>query len=344
MTRPPLALTLALASALACQVLTRAPARGEQVTLTPSKDNTIFEEGGDLSNGKGTGLFAGQTARTQSLRRGLLAFDVAGGIPAGATITSVELRLRVTMTLGGTRQMSLHRVQADWGEGMSNSNVRGGGMGAPAAPGDATWSHRFFDTAQWASPGGDFNPAASATANAAGSNTTTSFASTAALVADVQSWLDNPPSNFGWLLRGAEATTGSAKRFASREVTQAANRPQLIVMFEMSAQTPTATPTATIEPSTPTPTITLTPSATRTVTPTRPTSTPTVTITPGGPCVGDCNGDGVVMINELITGVNIVLGITPVSACPAFDPDGGGTVTIADLVTAVNNALNGCPP
>lgn len=61
------------------------------------------------------------------------------------------------------------------------------------------------------------------------------------------------------------------------------------------------------------------------------------------PCLGDCNGDGRVAINELIIGVNIALNVSPASACPAFDPDGNGSVVISDLVTAVNNALNGCP-
>jgi FG-GAP-like repeat len=64
---------------------------------------------------------------------------------------------------------------------------------------------------------------------------------------------------------------------------------------------------------------------------------------PAPACVGDCSGDGMVSINELITGVNIVLGSTPVASCPAFDAKGDGTVTITELITAVNNALNGCP-
>ena len=59
-------------------------------------------------------------------------------------------------------------------------------------------------------------------------------------------------------------------------------------------------------------------------------------------CVGDCNGDGMVAINELITGVNIALGTQPVSACPAF-ANGQGEVDIAQLIKGVNNALNGCP-
>ena len=81
-------------------------------------------------------------------------------------------------------------------------------------------------------------------------------------------------------------------------------------------------------PATPTPT----------VTPVPPTSTP------GGPCIGDCDESGSVGINELILGVNIVLGTTLLSACPAFDPNGTSMVTIANLIAAVGNALNGCPP
>lgn len=63
---------------------------------------------------------------------------------------------------------------------------------------------------------------------------------------------------------------------------------------------------------------------------------------PFGGCVGDCNGDGVVSINELIVGVNIALGRRPVADCPAFDRDANGAVSIAELVAAVNNALSGC--
>ena len=36
-------------------------------------------------------------------------------------------------------------------------------------------------------------------------------------------------------------------------------------------------------------------------------------------CVGDCNGDGVVTVGGVITGINVELGIEPESACPAID-------------------------
>jgi hypothetical protein len=65
--------------------------------------------------------------------------------------------------------------------------------------------------------------------------------------------------------------------------------------------------------------------------------------TPGpSACVGDCNGNNAVAINELIIGVNIALGNQALSACAAFDANHDNKVTINELITAVNNALNGC--
>jgi hypothetical protein len=72
-------------------------------------------------------------------------------------------------------------------------------------------------------------------------------------------------------------------------------------------------------------------------------SPPPATVTPGGPaCVGDCNNDGRVTIDELIAGVDLALrGVAP-DACPALDR-GDGKITIGELIAAVGNALNGCP-
>jgi hypothetical protein len=58
-------------------------------------------------------------------------------------------------------------------------------------------------------------------------------------------------------------------------------------------------------------------------------------------CVGDCDTNGRVAINELILGVNIVLNFRPDTACPAF-ANSEGMVDIAQLITGVNEALNGC--
>jgi hypothetical protein len=71
-------------------------------------------------------------------------------------------------------------------------------------------------------------------------------------------------------------------------------------------------------------------------------ATATPTLAPALGCVGDCNGDHVVSINELITGVLIALGSNHLDACPAI-ACGGDLVAIDCLIRAVNDALNGCP-
>jgi hypothetical protein len=59
-------------------------------------------------------------------------------------------------------------------------------------------------------------------------------------------------------------------------------------------------------------------------------------------CIGDCDGDGQVTVDEILLGITIALGEADISTCPAFDVDGTGTVTVDELMTAVGNALNGC--
>lgn len=64
--------------------------------------------------------------------------------------------------------------------------------------------------------------------------------------------------------------------------------------------------------------------------------------TPAPTCVGDCDGNGMVAINELIAGVTIALGNQPLSICPSFDANSDGQVAINELITAVTNALVAC--
>ena len=102
------------------------------------------------------------------------------------------------------------------------------------------------------------------------------------------------------------------------------------------------------EPSGETPTPTATSLAEVTATATQPpTAPPTATRTMGPPptlgaCIGDCNGNGEIAINELITGVNIALGSANVGTCPSFDSNSSGDVGINELIAAVNASLNGC--
>ncbi len=59
-------------------------------------------------------------------------------------------------------------------------------------------------------------------------------------------------------------------------------------------------------------------------------------------CVGDCNGDGQVTVDEILTMVNIALGNGDVMGCSAGDANSDGQITVDEILTAVNNALNGC--
>ena len=60
-------------------------------------------------------------------------------------------------------------------------------------------------------------------------------------------------------------------------------------------------------------------------------------------CAGDCNGNGVVTVSELITLVDIALGTADPTTCLAAGASGVGQITIAEIVKAVGNALTGCP-
>ena len=135
------------------------------INITPSKDNTLYEYNpadGDRSNALGLHFFAGNTAEPE-IRRGVLAFDIAGNIPVGSTIIAVTLSLNMSRTaLDDPRTVELHLLLADWGEGTSMAPLEEGD-GAPATPNDATWRHRFFDTVFWTNEGGDFSATVSAT-------------------------------------------------------------------------------------------------------------------------------------------------------------------------------------
>jgi hypothetical protein len=225
------------------------------ISIVPSKDNTLYEYDptvGDVSNALGNRFFTGTTV-VGKIRRGVLAFDIAGNVPPGSTIIAASLSMNMSKTIDGTaRTTELHKLLADWGEGTSHAPGEEG-SGAPATPNDATWRHRFFNTIFWTTQGGDFSPTVSASQSV---GTVGQYIwSSAQMVADVQGWLDNPASNFGWLVLGDESTSPTAKRFDTRESAS----PPVLTIGYLPAGTPTPTPTATPTP-TPTPTPTSTPS------------------------------------------------------------------------------------
>jgi len=148
---------------------------------------------------------------------------------------------------------------------------------------------------------------------------------------------------------GAPTRTPTATASLTTTATASRSRTPSPTATGSNTPTPTATRTLSNTPtSTPTPTATAQPTATDTDTP-EPTATasptaspaPSPTVTPT-PCPGDCNGDGTVTIDELVTGVDIALGQRRRGACAVLDTVPDGRVTIDELITAVRNALSNC--
>jgi len=210
---------------------------GGLVQLNPSKDNTLYEDatGGTTSNGAGQHFFVGRISQDLR-RRGVIAFDIAGNIPAGVMIESVTLTLHASSNRDTPEiQVDLHAALADWGEGDSIADFEEG-QGAPAQPGDATWVNTFYPDQLWGSEGGDFADAVTSSA-AVSSVGFFTFDSTfdSGLVTDVQQWLDQPDTNFGWIVKASdEFFPMSAKRFDTRENAEPTFQPVLTVTYSSS--------------------------------------------------------------------------------------------------------------
>jgi len=221
-------------STLLLTCLTITPVCAEMVDIPADRDNTLIEDpDGALANGLGRAFFAGSTNQAAfGIRRGLIRFDVAAALPKNALIDRVFLSLYQNSNNVAPSAVSLHRVLDDWGEGAS---FTGGGGGAPAEPGDATWLHTFYDYDFWVQEGGHFIPHASATEVVADTDYYT-WQSTVNLVNDVRLWLHAPQQNFGWLVMGDEDTQGSAKRFDSREGQEDDQHPVLTVEYHLPGE------------------------------------------------------------------------------------------------------------
>ena len=209
---------------------------GAVVELRPVADTTLIEISPDNNLGGQSFVNAGTTGVT-TRNRGLFLFDLTEVISQHAIITSVDLFFEVVgIPTAGQGQFSLfglHRVLVPWGEG-DNTRTFSPGLGESADLNEATWNHRFYGTdLRWSEPGGgagiDFQSAPSAL-TFVGLEDIYVFESSLDLVNDVQSWLDNPQSNFGWMLiSNSEDTTFTARRFGSRE--NSASFPRLSIQF-----------------------------------------------------------------------------------------------------------------
>jgi spore coat protein A len=205
--------------------------------INPSIDNTMASELPSNSSGDCNWIFSGTTDSDEPIiaRRALLQFDIAAAIPPGSTINSVTLTMNVTR--GSNHDdavMTLHPVNLAWGEAAAGvtpnlCGPRGGGQGEPAVDGAATWLSAMHNQTSWSSPGGDYGAASGSTlVNDTTPDWDSAVAGNEEMVIDVQSWLDSPATNYGWILIGDETVKTTARRFDS---TEGAAPPTLEVDF-----------------------------------------------------------------------------------------------------------------
>ena len=184
-------------------------------TFAPDRDVTLYEDtAGTLANGSGTAMFVG-TTNSAAKRRGLVHFDLSA-IPAGSRVLSTSVIVTSTQSPSSSvMTMTGHRLLQHWSEGPSVA-PGGQGTGGAALSGDSTWLHRDFPTQLWTNPGGDFaSPSFTMDVQAVGLS---SSGFQPGLTSDVQSWIDSPASNYGWLFKGDEGLSGTARRLVAREV------------------------------------------------------------------------------------------------------------------------------
>jgi hypothetical protein len=245
-------LLLTPSATLGIVVLLAATGRSSTVTIggandaniaTDVKNATIFADTPDNSNGAGPGMFAGTDGTGMALR-GLIQFDVADNVPAGSEIFGVQLELFLGMVAGAggmgsgptSVNIELHALSDDWGDGTTGqgaAGIGGTGHGFPANPGDATWTSNFYGTSLWTNPGGDFAATASAVTTVGTTvNAGSIWGSTPALVSDVQGWLNNPSTDFGWeLVNTDETDLRTFRAFWTSESSNATLRPELLVTY-----------------------------------------------------------------------------------------------------------------
>ena len=185
-----------------------------------ARDTYIGSSRPAWNRGAETSLQAGDLpGADRGTMRSLLDFDLSC-IPAGATINSATMSL-YQMGQGDSSSPTLdaHYLTGDWSEGTGSGSVTGDG---------ATWN-TYDGSSNWASPGGDFNTVASASAVAPGATGVWVDWDLATLTQD---WADGTIDNFGVLIKqDLENPAGSdAKEFYSSEyVADRTLRPRLTI-------------------------------------------------------------------------------------------------------------------
>lgn len=209
----------------------------ETVRVEAAADAGLFSLNPDFNLGLSGAPVVGGIANEGQKGRLLLRFDVPLKIPASAIIRKVRLHYAVVRQNGSSTPvfLELHRMLKPWVEGLQGSPDPKN-QGGAAKAGEPTWNERAVGSAVWEKPGagGDSDRVKAASAQASAVNEGAGvFESTAAMVADVQSWVDRSRENHGWLMVNAmEDIAQTARRVATRE--SGATGPVLEVEYTVS--------------------------------------------------------------------------------------------------------------
>jgi hypothetical protein len=149
----------------------------------------------------------------------LLKWDLSS-IATGSTLQSVKLSINVTGTSPET--FEIYELKRSWTESQ------------------ATWKKANSST-NWQSAGAkgalDRGSTVLGTVNASATGIRTVTLNAAGL-AVVQGWVENPATNFGFVIQDYANTTDDDLIFSARETTVSANRPQLQVVYAPPSTAP----------------------------------------------------------------------------------------------------------
>jgi len=204
------------------------------------QDSTIFE-GFDVGGaGRSSLLYTGRLGSNGGglKRRLLISFDLSNPTLEGCSnvVAKVELQLEASRVKAVDRVgLRAHRMSKGWTSGTGSNEDADPGV-STAEAGESTWEYRVYPAEKWESIGGDFNPIPSATSTAScpsrfGCKRTLS---SVAMAADVQTWLNDAKSNFGWILVGDEEELQTAQQFGS-------GNSRLVVSFDAANAFPSTT-------------------------------------------------------------------------------------------------------
>ena len=200
-------------------------------TFTPVQD-TFVNSGYPNNNNGGDGFIYTGTDDFGGLMHGLIQFAMPPGLEGRTTVIGVRLSLFPGVFGPSERPAqaneTLYAVGQLWDEGNGLAPTPDDfavGLRSPSSPG-ATWTFSTFET-QWVSAGGDPTSLVvsglPSSGSGGGSPVVWSSAQGSGMAAAVQSWLDVPLSNHGWLIVNSSESSDPTlqpdlvQSFASRE-------------------------------------------------------------------------------------------------------------------------------